>query len=239
VREKNLIGWLVSLLKNKIKENFSAAAVNYAYNAEIQAQVCERLFLQVKPDLFPGIKIVDLGCGTGFFGEFCRSLDFEVELLQVDFSDEMLIEAKKNNGYEILNCDIEKLEPLAADLIVSSMAVQWCDLGKFLEGMEKFECKKVIYTLGNKSFREVEGVKFIELLSLDEIKKIAGSYEVDSFEIVKKYDSIFDFFSQIKNVGAYLNNMSREYLGKESYKKLQTIKEVSWEIVRIFNMDKK
>lgn len=77
----------------------------------------------------PGMKIVDLGCGTG---ELTAMLDqqFEAEkTIGVDSSEEMLERARSlKSRVKFENEKIEKWNPREKfDLIFSNAALQWCD----------------------------------------------------------------------------------------------------------------
>jgi len=72
--------------------------------------------------LKPG-RVLDLGCGTGLVGVYCR--DLALELVGVDISEKMLEKAKELMAYEsLVNSDItaylEKKDILPFDLIIAS-----------------------------------------------------------------------------------------------------------------------
>ena len=114
--------------KRQVAASFSRAAASYDSVAELQRAVGRHLLEQVPPGLAPRCW-VDLGSGTGHFsralqGGYGRGLG-----VAVDITEGMLRHARDAGGadYHVAG-DAERL-PLresCADLMFSSLAVQWC-----------------------------------------------------------------------------------------------------------------
>ncbi len=216
----------------EIQNNFSNSAENYNRFAILQKEIAKRLFQnKIKPFLQDGQKILDLGCGTGFLGNLIKKSGFKVELDQLDFSQNML-DIAKQNGYQTILADIDKFNSLQNyDLIVSSLALQWCNLESLLQ---KINTKLAIATLADKTFSELKNsnISYYPLLSLKRIRSIASDFEVQDFLI--KEDFSKDFFKKLKLIGAnYCNKNS--FITKSNYKKTLMVKKISWQIVFISN----
>ncbi len=116
--------------KQAIAEAFSRAAASYDSHAEFQRQVGHQL-LSMMPSSLEGKRILDLGCGTGYFSQ-CL-LERGASIVCGDLSPQMLEETKRRCGsdgaIEYALCDAEDM-PFADhsfDYVFSSLALQWCD----------------------------------------------------------------------------------------------------------------
>lgn len=111
-----------------IARSFGAAAPHYDAHALLQRQVAARLLtmlpLQAEPQC-----MLDLGCGTGYCAEALQQRWPRAGLLALDLAEPMLqATAQRVPAARLLCADAEAL-PLAAaslDLVVSSLAIQWC-----------------------------------------------------------------------------------------------------------------
>lgn len=113
-----------SLYKKQIIKSFDRAALTYDSFANFQERVLTRL-LTLCPALSKPA-CLDLGCGTGNGASFLNALSGSVVAL--DFSSEMLAQARIKYGNNVLVCaDAERL-PFAAesfDLVLSNLMMQW------------------------------------------------------------------------------------------------------------------
>lgn len=116
--------------KADIAASFSKAALSYDSVAELQRQVGFDL-LEKLPQSDAAV-VVDLGCGTGFFGPHLQRKLQPEHLISIDLAPGMLQYARAHRNIEQgswLCGDAEAL-PLAdnsVDLIFSSLAIQWCE----------------------------------------------------------------------------------------------------------------
>lgn len=117
--------------KREIGRSFSSAAQRYDSVAGLQRDVGESLLDGIR---FPGgglpARILDLGCGTGYFHSRLLELAPDAEYLGLDLAVGMVEFARKRLSGEGLWLvgDAEHL-PVAAnsvDLVFSSLAIQWC-----------------------------------------------------------------------------------------------------------------
>ncbi|MEZ5570805.1 MAG: malonyl-ACP O-methyltransferase BioC [Halioglobus sp.] len=121
---------LPELEKKDVAASFSRAATRYDSVARLQRDVGGQLLtylerLPKEPD-----RVLDLGCGTGFFRAALKVRYPQAQYLGLDLAEGMVDYARKRSSDDSLwlVADAEAL-PLASesvDLIFSSLAVQWC-----------------------------------------------------------------------------------------------------------------
>ncbi len=117
--------------KQRVRQSFEKAAPTYDGAADVQRRICRRL----ADELPAGLAVADLldaGCGTGYAQGLLGERFPAARRLGLDLSCAMLHRVAP--GCLRLAGDLEHL-PLAAaslDLYWSSLAVQWCDLGRTL-----------------------------------------------------------------------------------------------------------
>lgn len=115
--------------KQAIAASFGRAAVRYDTAAALQQQTGAAL-LATLPACAPR-RVLDLGCGTGFFTRDLAGHFPQAQIIGVDIAEGMLHEARRTDAQECiawLGGDAEQL-PLAADsidLVFSNLALQWC-----------------------------------------------------------------------------------------------------------------
>lgn len=110
----------------KIGKTFGQASRSYDVSARLQRYSGKQLmpWLPNRADL----KVVDLGCGTGFFTDILA--DHYHNVLGLDISQKMLMfsQMKRNTNIKWVAADAYNL-PLqdnSVDLIYSNLMIQWC-----------------------------------------------------------------------------------------------------------------
>jgi malonyl-CoA O-methyltransferase len=125
--------------KRAVRRSYERAAGAYDAHAVLHREVGKRLAEHLDPIRIEPRRIVDLGCGTGAAFEALARRFPRASVVGVDFARAMLERARRRApawrrwlgaARPALVCaDAERL-PLAnacADLIVSNLALQWCD----------------------------------------------------------------------------------------------------------------
>jgi malonyl-CoA O-methyltransferase len=236
--------------KIKIANNFSKAASQYNRYAKIQKEVAAELFLRIKKYIKPGDKILDLGCGTGFIAKLINTEFKDIEITQIDLSEKMLEKAAKIKNTKTIKADIEKL-PLPYnyfDIIISSLALQWCNQKKVfreIKRVKKTNSKIILSTLGTNSFNEIKHdyrqIKLKNLTPTDKLKEQLEEIKIPNFHIKPQlikheYKNLLEFFHTIKNVGANTNQRMK-YFDRNLYHICKNQKNylVSWEIIFLQN----
>lgn len=106
----------------RVRQGFSRAAESYDAHALLQRAVCDSLAEMIAPYLPPASRILDAGCGTGYFSQ----TQPQYQAVQLDSALGMAEIAKQQNA-PALCADMCAL-PFANDSFdgyVSSLALQW------------------------------------------------------------------------------------------------------------------
>jgi len=217
---------------------FNKSAKSYDDYSDLQDKVSKNLFkrldlLKVNPDL-----ILDLGCGTGTNGNILKNKYKNIRLVNYDFSENMLIEARKkqttisdkflSENLSFICGDIEDLVFVDSifDIIWSTNSLQWCNdiekTFKMVRSILKPGGLFIFSTFGPKTLHELRSItqkithykKTNDFLEEDFIKDklIQESFVnlvIDSEELKVSYQDINKLLLDIKNIGATSGNKNR------------------------------
>lgn len=118
-----------SINKKAVARSFSKAAQHYDQFAQLQRDIGVQLLTGVKPQAVE--RILDLGCGTGYFSEKLCTMYPSCQMTCLDLSNAMLCQVEKKQLAQVscLQGDIDKLPFSRAqfDLIFSNLVVQWSE----------------------------------------------------------------------------------------------------------------
>jgi malonyl-CoA O-methyltransferase len=212
--------------KKKIKQSFVAASKSYDSVALLQRNVGKTLLQRVgaigQVDTF-----VDLGCGTGFLihelleqkigtPEQIVALDIAVPMLQAARN-----KLKYNDSITYLCADAEflPLKPQSADVVISNLAVQWCNLEKVLLEVKRIlkpEGQFFFTTFGirtlhelKSAWREVDNYHHVntfhneaQLTCFLQQADFQG-FELESRSYTSTYESVWDLMAELKQLGAH------------------------------------
>ena len=126
--------------KGAIAEAFGKAAQNYDRHAQFQRDVGTMLLAGMPEDM-SGMKVLDIGCGTGYFSALLAERGAEVTA--ADLSEEMLVQARvrcgdKVTAYQQADAEALPFADASFDLVFSSLALQWCvDLAAPLRELQR------------------------------------------------------------------------------------------------------
>ncbi|WP_347331778.1 malonyl-ACP O-methyltransferase BioC [Marinimicrobium locisalis] len=211
--------------KRRVAHSFSRAAGSYDSVARLQRAVGETLLNQLGKVAPAGAeRVLDLGCGTGYFAERLSQRLPEVQLIGLDIAEGMLSFARSERSVPAvwLCADAEAL-PLAnnsVDLAFSSLAVQWCEHLPSLFG-ELWRVLRpggqiVFSTLGPRTLWELKSAwqavdgyvhvnRFSAQTSVTSALEGAGFSKVvhETEERVLAYDSLSDLTRELKALGAH------------------------------------
>lgn len=210
--------------KNKIKDKFSKAAMQYEDYALLQKEIADSLFdrILLPEDRFT---LLDIGVGTGYLLSKFKDVGFIEGIYGIDIAEGMLSEIRnKNIKASLVQSDALHL-PFAEnqfDLVVSNVAYQWVrDLNlAFLEAKRVLKDKGMFYftiftynTL--KELREsltkhniVKESNSLEYLPKSEFvwKTLEDSgftiSKIDVKEIKQYYNNVGELLGWLKNIGA-------------------------------------
>ncbi|RMA82336.1 methyltransferase domain-containing protein [Umboniibacter marinipuniceus] len=143
--------------QRKVARSFSRAVDSYAESSSLQQRVADSLLAEVT--LPEAGLLVDLGSGTGYCAQQLQTR-FSGELLCIDLSPEMVAHTRQL-GFRSTVGDAQALplEDNSVDVLVSSLAIQWCPnpAGVFAEiaRVLKPNGRAWIATLGELSLAEL------------------------------------------------------------------------------------
>lgn len=148
--------------KRHIRRAFDRAADSYDQAAALQRQVCDALeaALPHRDAALTAGPLLDAGCGTGYGAGLLAHRYPDRQLLLADFAPAMLARARAGGGLPLC-ADLEHL-PLADATVAlywSSLAVQWCDLGRSLKEAARVLLpggRLIFSTLGPGTFTELD-----------------------------------------------------------------------------------
>ena len=112
---------------------FNRAAGRYDRVAELPCEVAERLLSRLDYINLTPQRILDLGCGTGFVAHCLHNQYRKSQIIALDQAESMLAVTNGKRGWFNRirsSCATFQALPLAADsvdLILSNLALQWCD----------------------------------------------------------------------------------------------------------------
>ena len=143
--------------KARIRQSFERAAPTYDSAAAIQRAICRDLLEALPAGLAPA-RLLDAGCGTGYALPLLQQRFPAATTLALDLSPAML-QRTAPNALRLAG-DLEHLPFSAAclDLYWSSLAVQWCDLGRALAEARRVlkpGSQLAIASLGPATFHEL------------------------------------------------------------------------------------
>lgn len=222
--------------KSAISQAFSKAATRYDKHAAFQRDIGHRL-LQELPEDLTGLRVLDLGCGTGYFSQQLKRLGATV--VCVDLSSAMLEQARNRCGDDMTTYVLADAESLPFndgdfDIVFSSLALQWCDdLSVPLR-----EIRRVLAPLGRGyfstlldgslielkcSWREIDSHQHVnDFVSINQVKIALAQAELsmhhlNSTEVIVWYDTAFQLMRDLKGIGAnHIHSRTRGLTKKQA-----------------------
>ena len=222
-----------------IARSFSSATRSYDISARLQRYTGKHLMpkLPNRSDL----RVIDLGCGTGFFTNILASKYQQV--FGVDLSKKMLdfAQSKSTQQVQWIEADAYKLpfDDNSIDLIYSNLMIQWCDpLSDLLT-----EITRVLKPGGLFIFSTLVDGTLHELKSswqqVDDDPHVIDFHEEDNLvqifeqsnfkllgndvkDIVLEYENVLHLAHELKGLGAnHVPNKTKKGLaGKDKWKKM-------------------
>ncbi len=226
--------------KKQIRQSFSSAAESYDALASLQRKVALQLQSYLTEQDVSG-KMMDLGCGTGFFSQQIVNMKPPEQLLMVDIALAMLqfsrIKLSAYTELQYLCADAEKL-PLQSetlDQIVSSLALQWCSrLDVVFDSFNrilKANGSLLFSTFGPSTLHELKQA-WADVDDYDHVNSFYSAAQIESFLhqagfkninlesrlYVSSYPSVLALMQELKGIGAHtvLSNRNQKPTRKSS-----------------------
>lgn len=218
-------------IKDKIKNAFSKSASTYDSAAEVQNLIADKLILKIPTKKFKNI--LEIGSGTGNYTEKLIKLNTSAKFTVIDFSDKMMLVAKKKlahfpNNISFLTGDIEEIPndlfpENYFDLITSNSTLQWINnlaqiffqlynnlssagflIFSYYGKKTYWELHYVLNQYFSSNKLDIPAVKFD---SIDNVKKglikLFPSIQIKEYKIIKEYSSLYALLTKIKHSGEY------------------------------------
>jgi malonyl-CoA O-methyltransferase len=214
------------LAKTRIKQSFATASKSYDSAALLQRNVGKAL-LQCLGVIGQMDTIVDLGCGTGFLmNELLeQKLYTSGQIVALDIAMPMLQTSrnklKNNNSITYLCADAEylPLKSQSVDLVISNLAVQWCNLEKVLSEVKRIlkpDGQFFFTTFGvstlyelKRAWQEVDDYNHVNIFySATQVTDFLQQADFQGFELESRsytssYESVWDLMNELKQLGAH------------------------------------
>ncbi|MBA5762565.1 malonyl-ACP O-methyltransferase BioC [Vibrio sp. 404] len=227
--------------KQAIADTFGKAAQSYDRHAAFQRDVGLRL-LEMLPQDLSGKRVLDLGCGTGYFSQQLR--DRGAQVVCCDLSPAMLEQARRrcgSEGVEYQQGDAEMLpfDDQQFDYVFSSLALQWCqDLSLPLAQMRRvtraggevlfstlldgslFELKQAWAKVD--SYQHVNDFITVNQVKIALAQAHCKTHHLDLPTIIVWYSSAFSLMRDLKGIGAnHVQGRSHGLTSRQSLKRLE------------------
>jgi len=121
--------------KMHVKRAFSSASSSYDEHAVLQREIADRLLAHLSFTKLEPKRILDIGCGTGYFTRLLRSKYKKTEIVALDLSEAMVKTTRKahsrrmpwhgRNQHSIGDAASLPFKAERFDLVCSNLAMQW------------------------------------------------------------------------------------------------------------------
>lgn len=228
--------------KSAIAKSFGNAAAKYDSVAHFQRQVGSELLTKI-PEI-NAKRIVDLGCGTGYFLSGLQAQYPNADLIGFDLSEEMIRFARQANEKNVADTKISWLvgdgERLpfksgSVDLIFSSLAIQWCgSLSTLFNEIQRVLSKDGVFVFSSlvdgslcelkSAWSHVDGLQHVNAFAyLADYQAAVSSTTLNTTELevqekVLYYQKVKELTQELKTLGAHnmTSHRATHLTGKQS-----------------------
>lgn len=153
-------------LTHEISKAFNQHAAEYEFAAKVQQEIGLRLLERLHYLKRPPERILDLGCGSGFFSRELIRLYPKAQIIGVDLAEQMLAQAQRKHSWRrkwpLVAADMHHL-PFATgifDLIFANQVIHWgnslAQVFREINRVMKVNGCFMFTTLGPDTFKELK-----------------------------------------------------------------------------------
>ncbi len=235
----------LALDKRRMRESFEHATDTYDAVAVLQREIADRLLARLEVVRLKPQVILDIGCGTGYDARKLMKRYPRARVLGMDVVEAMANRARRNSGlwrrltgrcgFACGDAERLPLAPASVDMIVSNLALQWCDPHTvFAEARRVLRPGGLLMftTFGPDTLRELRGAwraaddaphvhAFIDMHDIGDMLIHAGFADpvMDMEPFTLTYASVMEVMRDIKQLGAHnvALNRTRGLTGKARF----------------------
>jgi len=208
-----------------VRKHFDQAATGYDAHAVVQREIADRLLEHLEGLKLQPEAIVDVGCGTGYCTRALQTIYSRARVTGIDLSPSMVAQARHHRRWfarnpKYITGDAHKLEleDNSVDLLVSSLAIQWCDPDKVLQEFARVLRPGGLLLLSSfgpdtlmelrRAWQVVDAREhvhtFVDMHDLGDAMVRNGftSPVLDVDRLVMAYDSVSKIMRDLKGIGA-------------------------------------
>lgn len=224
-------------LQARIQSDFSSAAAYYHTHATLQKDVTHNALALYAPYLAhtKAPRILDIGCGTGFFSEHIHALHLDWDILQGDYAYGMCQHAAQQQRPTFCT-DMTRLalKNACLDGFFSCLSLQWIasPAQAFVEAHRtlKHHQPACFVTFGTQTLTELANSfaacgHQAPVLAFSSRETLAQQLQETGFRIASEkqevitehYASPIALMRHLKNIGADFKHQSKGLMGKQSF----------------------